>query len=173
MVVRRGTNNSSNATRWVCHCDCGAKTLSTGASLRCADSRSCGCLMRERMSAATKISARKHGMAHSPEHDAWRHMKQRCFNSNTQKYELWGGRGITVCQKWVDSFEAFFADMGARPSPTYSLDRIDNDGNYEPSNCRWATRKEQRKNRRNPKLLLGENSGASRRLPGPRTRNRS
>lgn len=82
------------------------------------------------------------------EYRAWINMKARCYNSNVPNYENYGGRGITVCDRWRSNFDNFYTDIGSRPSSRYSLDRIDNDGNYEPSNCRWATDKQQLKNRR-------------------------
>jgi hypothetical protein len=89
----------------------------------------------------------KHGMHDSPEHKAWRSMKHRCANPRSGRYDRYGARGITVCQRWRESFESFYADMGSRPSPDHSIDRINNDGNYEPGNCRWATTAEQNRNR--------------------------
>lgn len=90
----------------------------------------------------------KHGMHTSPEYWAWRDMKRRCLNPNARDFANYGARGIQVCERWRESFCAFFDDMGLRPSPQHSLDRINNDGNYEPGNCRWATVKEQLQNRR-------------------------
>ena len=87
-----------------------------------------------------------HGRRHTPEYKAWTNMKQRCFNPNNTSYEIYGGRGIDVCLEWLD-FEPFYKDMGDKPSATYSIDRIDNDGNYEPGNCRWATSTQQNMNR--------------------------
>ena len=94
-----------------------------------------------------------HGMIKIPEYKSWAGMKTRCFNPNTKSYSDYGGRGITVCDRWKNSFEDFFADMGSRPSSKHSLDRIDNDGDYQKDNCRWATPKEQSNNRRYNKLI--------------------
>jgi hypothetical protein len=93
----------------------------------------------------------RHGMSKSYLHNIWRKMKYRCFNTSDAAYNDYGGRGITVCERWR-TFENFYADMGERPGPDYSLDRINNDGNYEPGNCRWATRSEQMLNKRKKKV---------------------
>jgi len=89
----------------------------------------------------------RHGMSKHYLHNIWRKMKGRCFNPTDDAYSDYGGRGITVCERWL-TFENFYADMGERPGPDYSLDRINNDGNYEPENCRWATREQQMQNKR-------------------------
>lgn len=89
-----------------------------------------------------------HGMCHSPEYLIWNQMIQRCYNKNQYSYNNYGGRGIKVCPRWLDSFVYFHDDMGNKPSIEYSIDRINNDGNYEPSNCRWATKLDQASNRR-------------------------
>jgi hypothetical protein len=88
-----------------------------------------------------------------PEYRVWINMKSRCYNPNAPLYERWGGRGISVCERWLTSFQNFFADMGTRPSARHSIDRIDVDGNYEPDNCRWATFKEQSRNQTNNRIV--------------------
>ena len=98
-----------------------------------------------------------HKMKRTSEYHTWCHMKGRCFNLNHPRYEDWGGRGITVCDRWRNSFENFFADMGLKPSPAYSIDRIDNNGNYSVENCKWSTRVEQNNNRRDNHLIIIEN----------------
>lgn len=95
----------------------------------------------------------KHGMARCPEYLSWVSMIQRCHNEQATGYHNYGGRGICVCPAWRSSFKAFFRDMGSRPSPQHTLDRINNDGNYDPGNCRWATASEQKRNSRAAKLL--------------------
>lgn len=96
----------------------------------------------------TRNSRYKHGMTGTSEFWIWQHMRKRCHDEGSKDFSRYGGRGIQVCERWRDSFDNFFADMGKRPSDKHSIDRINNDGNYEPSNCRWATRSEQRSNQR-------------------------
>jgi hypothetical protein len=95
----------------------------------------------------------RHGMYNTPEHRAWGHMKDRCNNPKSQRYDRYGARGIRVCDKWMTSFEAFFADLGPRPSREHSLERLDNDGHYEPGNVVWATRDRQNNNKSTSKFI--------------------
>lgn len=133
---------------WDCLCTCGQSGCVEDSSLKSGNSRSCGCLQREASACAGQASV-THGMTKSaPEYYVWTSMKQRCLNRNVRNWADYGGRGITVCDRWRDSFEAFFADMGPRPSPKHSIDRINNDEGYHPSNCRWSKLDDQVRNRR-------------------------
>ena len=135
---------------WFCQCECGTKKFVTLQSLRNGGSRSCGCLKKDEPHI-------KHGAArnarHGPGYNVWRSMKRRCLNKKNSEYHLYGGRGIMICARWIDSYSNFIADMGPRPSPTHSIDRINNNGHYTPLNCRWATRTEQNRNRRNTRMI--------------------
>lgn len=134
--------------RWVCRCDCGNVTVVSANSLRTNNTRSCGCMF-------VAAKARRGGLSLTPELQAWRSMIGRCYNPNCAGFENYGGRGITVCERWLgaDGHEHFLADMGVKPSPKHSLDRINNGGNYEPSNCRWALRAEQARNTRKTRMI--------------------
>lgn len=147
-VVRRGPNNNQRKPRWECSCECGGAALATSSNLKKWSSQSCGCLQRERTSAAAKISSFKHGLKKTPEHYSWSGMLTRCRNPNATGYERYGALGVVVCERWL-KFENFLADMGKRPTKAHTLDRFPNKhGNYEPGNCRWATKVEQQANRR-------------------------
>jgi hypothetical protein len=132
---------------WACECDCGVRHTTLGESLRSGRAKSCGC--RQRVSWKKLV---KHNMSDTPEHHAWRKMIGRCTNPNDKRYAEYGGRGITICPEWRTNFEAFFSDLGKRPSPLHSVERLNANGNYEPGNCVWATTLEQARNTRRSRL---------------------
>lgn len=129
---------------WRCLCDCGNEFTVVGAALVSGNTSSCGCYSRERSGSRV----RTHGMAHTPEYHCWHDMVRRCTNPECDAYKDYGARGISVCDRWM-TFENFFADVGQRPGKGYSIDRIENSGNYEPGNCRWTTHVVQCRNTRN------------------------
>lgn len=156
LTVLERTVSPNNKARWVCRCTCGSKMVASGDLLRNGTVKSCGCLRRE-MGVERGKASRKHGEGangkETAEYRTWASMLSRCNNPNHRNYPHYGARGIKVCERW-HSYENFLADMGRRPANfapgrggAYSIDRINNDGNYEPGNCRWATSAEQNNNK--------------------------
>lgn len=143
---------------WNCVCDCGNTTQATVSRLKAGDKKTCSkCHLRSRETVRrnkARVGYKKEGrVKDNPAYEVWCGMIKRCENSNCRAYKHYGGRGITVCDRWRNSFEAFLEDVDERPSSQHSIDRIDVNGNYEPSNCRWATAKEQAANKRNNVLI--------------------
>lgn len=162
VVVAKLGQASNRSFLWRCECDCGQTIEARTGNLNYGDVSSCGCLREERARAATT----KHGLMPAAQElrhpllGSWSNMLQRCYNPKAVSYPNYGGRGLTVCDRWrigengKSAFECFVADMGPKPTPEHSIDRWpDNDGNYDPSNCRWATRLEQSSNQRPRKSI--------------------
>lgn len=140
---------------WRCRCDCGAEVIRAVGPLRSGNTKSCGCLHRQTVIARNIARGRvdRPYRRWPTEHVIWRTMIARCHNPHAKDWRNYGGRGIAVCPRWREDFSAFLADMGARPSVAHSIDRTDNGGNYEPANCRWATLRQQARNRRSSRFL--------------------
>jgi len=144
-VTSRDSSRSGRRRYWLCNCVCGSRVSVREDSLVSGRTQSCKCLQKDRQ----RETFTTHGMSGRPEYQVWADMIGRCENENRENHERYGGRGIEVCPAWRESFEAFLADVGPRPSRHYSIERIDNARGYEPGNCRWATAAEQSRNKRN------------------------
>jgi len=143
-VLGLSTESSTRTHKFDCVCSCGTQKTIAKSSLVKGSSKSCGCLMLENAGKQVKT----HGMVGTPEYYVWANMLARCRNPNSQYWANYGGRGISICDEWLNSVECFINDMGMRPDKTYSIDRIDNNKGYYKENCRWATKKEQCQNQR-------------------------
>ncbi len=152
LVVKSFNHRSKYHSHWLCICDCKNIKVIRGNDLKTGRTVSCGCFGKERRHEANTT----HGMTKTPTHMVWIKMIQRCENPKNKDYPRYGGRGITVCNRWLNSFQAFFEDMGEKPKDL-TLERINNNGNYDPDNCKWATRKEQMNNTSKNVLLTINN----------------
>lgn len=155
LVVRRVKIKGANNAMWECKCECGKTTVAAASNIKNGVTRSCGCLVKDtsRATLTGNTIRRTHNLSRSSEHWAWTKMKQRCYNQSNAKYKDYGARGITVCDRWLNSFENFYADMGPKPSKSHSIDRKENDGPYSPQNCRWAIPLTQARNSRRNRIV--------------------
>lgn len=147
-VIREDGRDKHGQKLWLCKCECGNETHVRTGNLRSGGTSSCGCLASELSSNRMKKRLIKHGRTNTPEYKTWQSMKSRCYNPKFPYYSDYGGRGIEVCNRWNESFKNFLDDMGEKPTPDYTIERIDNDKGYFPDNCVWASKTAQSRNQR-------------------------
>lgn len=148
LTVISRTENKVGGVAWLCKCECGKESVATTKNLNSGHTKSCGCYNND-----VKLTNNGVTISHKSLYKVWFGVKQRCQNKNIKAYKNYGGRGISICEKWDNSFQSFLEDVGERPSLRHSLDRIDNNGNYEPSNIKWSTKEEQARNTRKNKWI--------------------
>lgn len=155
IVCAEAGRGTTRQALWSCICECNNRVVVAGYHLRSGNTKSCGCLQRSQASSANT----RHGLASSPEYRILNGIIQRCTNPTLKAFDRYGGRGIKVCDRWLhgeagkSGIELFFDDMGSRPTLKHSIDRVDNNGDYEPGNCRWATRIRQARNKSNNRIV--------------------
>lgn len=155
LVIAEAERDKYGHNQFLCRCDCGTETTVSVYSLRNGNTKSCGCLKIEKLVDGNK-GRTVHGKCKTKEHRHWLHIKERCTNPNCKGYKNYGGRGIAVAEEWANDFQSFYSHISSLPhfgEQGYSLDRIDNNGNYEPGNVRWATKAEQSNNKRTNHLV--------------------
>lgn len=149
-IIRLKHFNKKGNSVWHCLCECGKTTDVCVGGLTTNHTKSCGCLQKEKVRGMNTT----HGMSRTKEYKTWIKIKQRCYNPNNNRYYDYGGRGIKVCNRWLNSFVNFYKDMGLRPDDCDGIDRIDNNSGYKPSNCKWATTSDNNQHKRNSFTML-------------------
>lgn len=144
-VIQSYVSDKYGNIQWLCKCECGNEKVVNSSKLKSGHTKSCGCFAKDN----GRKQLTTHGMVGTKVYKSWENMKKRCTNPNVPNYDRYGGRGITVCDRWINSFENFYLDMGDLPFANAQIDRIDNGGNYAPENCRWVTPSENGRNKRN------------------------
>lgn len=158
-AIQRVNVPGARNAMWQCICSCGNFSVVAASNLISGCTKSCGCHAKRTAAKLLRGNTHKqtHGMTGTPEYQAWTKLKLRCYDPNNHKYKDYGARGISVCGEWRESFEAFFKDMGRRPSARHSIGRRNNDGDYEPNNCSWETSKQQMRNARFNNIITIDN----------------
>lgn len=148
-VIKKNGSSRNYISMWLCRCECGNEVVIRSDHLRNGSSKSCGCFQREK----SKEANTKHGCCYERVYNSWRGMKERCYNEKNSEYKHYGGKGVKVCSEWQEFIPFYQWALANGYAENLTIDRIDNDGNYEPSNCRWATNKEQQNNKSNNRLI--------------------